>query len=52
MNELNKSIGENIYVKLISEKRFKGILIDVGNDIIVLTMDKTMYIYLYIMTIL
>lgn len=36
MNELNKSIGENIYVKLIGEKRFKGVLIDVGNDIVVL----------------
>ena len=49
MNELNKSIGENIYVKLIGEKRFKGVLIDVGNDIVVLTMDKTTYIYLYTM---
>ncbi len=48
MNELNKSIGENIYVKLIGEKRFKGILIDVGNDIIVLYNGQDyVYISLY-----
>ena len=48
MNELNKSIGENIYVKLIGEKRFKGVLIDVGNDIVVLYNGQDyVYISLY-----
>lgn len=49
MNELNKSIGENIYVKLIGEKRFKGVLIDVGNDIVVLYNGQDyVYISLYL----
>lgn len=48
MNELNKNIGENIYVKLIGEKRFKGVLIDVGNDIVVLYNGQDyVYISLY-----
>ncbi len=48
MNELNKNIGENIYIKLIGEKRFKGVLIDVGNDIVVLYNGQDyVYISLY-----
>ncbi|EOP76522.1 hypothetical protein KOW_04283 [Bacillus cereus VDM006] len=45
MNELSKNIGEYIYVKLIGEKRFKGLLIDVGNDIVVIYDGKD-YIYI------
>lgn len=45
MNELSKNIGEYIYVKLIGDKRFKGLLIDVGNDIVVIYDGKD-YIYI------
>ncbi|EEL52320.1 MULTISPECIES: hypothetical protein [Bacillus cereus group] len=45
MNDLSKNIGEYIYVKLIGEKRFKGLLIDVGNDIVVIYDGKD-YIYI------
>ncbi|WP_243525583.1 DUF2642 domain-containing protein [Bacillus pseudomycoides] len=45
MNELSKNIGEYIYVKLIGDKRFKGLLIDVGNDIVVIY-DGEDYIYI------
>ncbi|MEI4622531.1 DUF2642 domain-containing protein [Bacillus pfraonensis] len=48
MNELSKNIGEYIYVTLIGDKRFKGILIDVGNDIVVIYDGKDhIYISLY-----
>ncbi len=46
MNELNKVL-EKIYVKLIGEKRFKGVLIDVGNDIVVLYNGQD-YVYIFI----
>ncbi|MEN1938484.1 DUF2642 domain-containing protein [Paenibacillus sp. 102] len=45
MNELSKNIGEYVYVKLIGDKRVKGILIDVGNDIVVIYNGKD-YIYI------
>lgn len=45
MKDLSKNIGEYVYVKLIGEKRFKGLLVDVGNDIVVIY-NGTDYIYI------